>query len=242
MDHYLKPHAEALPSYVKDKVDFITKINGVENITEEIFLVTLHVKSLYPNIPNHEGIQAAKEVLNSVPKKPIATKVIKFVLLALNNFIFNGIHYLQKLGCATETICAPNYANIFMGKFEISFMYPCLQTFSNSYCRFIDDIFLALNGSKTQLLNFITRLNSRHPTIKFDCKYSKSSIEFSDTKIYKNKEKNKLLTTIYRKPTYRRNFLDHVSAQSKSLINSIPFSQASGYKRSAQKHRSLINI
>ena len=122
------------------------------------------------------------------------------------------------------TICAPNYANIFMGKFERNFIYPCLQTFANFYCQFIDDIFLLWKGSETQLVDFITRLNSRHPTIKFDFKYSQSSIEFLDTKIYKNKEKNKLLTTIYQKPTDRRNFLDPTSTHPKSLINSIPFS------------------
>ena len=67
--------------------------------------------------------------MNSVPKKPIATKVITkflFPILTMNNLIFSGIHYLQKLGCAMGTICAPNYANIFMGKFERNFMYPCL--------------------------------------------------------------------------------------------------------------------
>ena len=46
MDHYLKPHAEALLSYIIDTADFINKINGVENITEETFLVTSDVKSL----------------------------------------------------------------------------------------------------------------------------------------------------------------------------------------------------
>ena len=120
----------------------------------------------------------------------------------MNNFIFNGIHYLQKLEYAMGIICAPNYINIFKGKFERNFIYPCLQTFSNFYCRFTD-IFLLWNGSQIQLLDFITRLNSRRPTIKLDFKYSKYSIEFLDTKIYKNKEKNKLLTTIYRKPTDR---------------------------------------
>ena len=40
------------------------------------FFVILDVKSLYTNIPNPEGIEAAKEALNSVNQKPIATKVI----------------------------------------------------------------------------------------------------------------------------------------------------------------------
>ena len=152
VDRYLKPHTEGLPSYIKDKADFINKINVVENIIEDTFLVTLDVKSLYTNIQNHEGIQAGKEALNSVPKKSIATKVIikfLFLILTLNNFNFNGIHYLPKQGCAMGTICTPSYANIFMGKFERNFMYLCLQTFSNFYCRFISDIFLLWNGSET---------------------------------------------------------------------------------------------
>ena len=41
-----------------------------------------------------------------------------FIILALTNFVFNRIHYLQKIGCTIGAICAPNYANIFMGKFE----------------------------------------------------------------------------------------------------------------------------
>ena len=228
VDHYLKPHAEALPSYIKDTTDFINKTNGVQNITEDQFLVTLDVKSLFTNIPNHEGIKAAKEPLNSVPKKPIPTKIIKFLFLIItfNNFVFNGIHYFQKQGCAMRTIFAPTYANIFMAKFEKNFMYPCFQTLSNFYCRFIDNIFLLWNGSETHLLGFITRLNSRHPTIKFCSRYSKSSMEFLDTKMYKNKEKNRLLSAIYRKPTDRTNFLDPTSVHPSSLINSIPLIQA----------------
>ena len=54
-----------------------------------------------------------------------------------------------------------------MGKFERNFIYPCLQTLSNFYCLFICDLVLPWNGSETQLLDFITRLNSRQPTKKF---------------------------------------------------------------------------
>ena len=73
---------------------------------------------------------------------------------------------------------------MFIGKFGKSFIYPCVQKFSNFYCRFFGDICLLWNGSETQLLDLITRLNYRHPTIKFDFKYSKSRIDFIDTKIY----------------------------------------------------------
>ena len=91
------------------------------------------------------------------------------------------------------TLYAPKYANIFMGKFERNFIYPFLQTFSKFYCWFVVDIFLLWNRSKTPSLNFITKLNSRYPTIKFDFKYSKSCINFLDKNL-QSKEKNKSLT------------------------------------------------
>ena len=115
VDYYLKLHIEALPSHIKDTADFINKINGVENISEKAFLVSFGVKSIITNISNHESTEAAKEALNSVLQKPIATKVsIKFLfpILTLNNFIFNGIHYLQKLGFVMGIVWAPNYENI----------------------------------------------------------------------------------------------------------------------------------
>ena len=39
-------------------------------------------------------------------------------MLTLNNFIFIRFRCLQKMGRVMGTICAPNYANVFMGKFE----------------------------------------------------------------------------------------------------------------------------
>lgn len=35
--------------------DFLCKIRETENITRDMFLVSVDVKSLYTNIPNHDG-------------------------------------------------------------------------------------------------------------------------------------------------------------------------------------------
>ena len=46
-----------------------------------------------------------------------------------------------------RTICLPNYSDIFMEKFEETYIYPYINSFSNFYCRFIDYIFFLWNGT-----------------------------------------------------------------------------------------------
>ena len=56
------------------------------------------MKSLYTNILNCEGIDAVKEKLNAQNDKPVTIKVIikfLFLIVTLNNFIFNSTNYLQ---------------------------------------------------------------------------------------------------------------------------------------------------
>ena len=102
------------------------------------------------------------------------------------------------------TICAPGYANIFIGKFDKLHIYPYLRNFSTFYCRFIDDIFFLWNGTEFELIKFIDNLNQKHPTIKFEFTYFRTSIIFLDTKVFKS-ENGTLCTIIYRKPSDRRN-------------------------------------
>ena len=56
------------------------------------------------------------------------------------------------------TKCAPSYANIFMGWFEEKFIFPLLTNLSDFYLRFIDDIFLIWNGTKTEFDNVLKKI------------------------------------------------------------------------------------
>ena len=138
-----------------------------------------------------------------------------------------------------DTIYAPAYANNFMEKFEKLHIYPYLRNFSTLYCRFIDDIFFLWNGTECELMKFIHNLNQNHSTIKFEFTYSRTSITFLDTKVYKN-ENGTLCTTIYRKPSDRRNFLNYKLEHLKALKNSIPYSQALRIKRICSKTSEVI--
>ena len=99
VDHYVPPHAKALPSNVKDTTNFINKLENVKDISKDSILVTLDVKALYTNIPNHEGVETVKETLNSQAKKPIATRVIitfLYLILTQNNFVYLMVLTISK--------------------------------------------------------------------------------------------------------------------------------------------------
>ena len=81
VDHYFKPQAKPLPSYIKDTSGFINRIIEIKDISNNTILATLVVKSLYTSIPNHEGTEAVENTLNSVSQNSIATKDIKFLFL-----------------------------------------------------------------------------------------------------------------------------------------------------------------
>ena len=138
-----------------------------------------------------------------------------------------------------DTIRAPAFANIFMGKYEKLHIYPYLRNFSTFYCRFIDDIFFLWNGTESGLIKFIDNLNQEHPTIKFEFTFSRTSITFLYTKIYKN-ENGTLCITICRKPSDRSNFLLYKSAHPKALKDSISYSQALHIKQICSETSEVI--
>ena len=184
---YLQPEVKKFKSYAKDTTDFIKKIGAIDRVSDDSYLVSLDVRSLYTNTPHKEGIEAVKQKLKK-SKASISIKVILTFLkliLTLNNFVFNGMNYLQKKGCSMGTKCAPSYENIFVGWFEEKFIFPLLTNLSDFYLRFIDDIFLIWNGTKSEFDNFLKKINECHPSIKFEYEMSKTEINFLYTTVFK---------------------------------------------------------
>ena len=188
VDYHLQPIVKQIPSYVKDTNDSINKINAVKSVPKNSYLVTMDVRSLYKNMPNAKGIEALKRAFNNYSEKTTTTKVITTFLaliLTLNNFVFDCMHYLQIKRSAMGTICALAYANIFMANFELKYIYPYIRDKAEIFLRFIDDLFMIWTGSEQELLDFMSGLNKKHPSIKFEFKYSQIKIEFLDVLVYK---------------------------------------------------------
>ena len=182
VDENIKGAVPHLDSHIKDTTDFIHRIESIL-IPDNCILVTFDVTSLYTNIPNDEGIRAvAKSLVKHKPPYCHPRTVLKFLqaVLTLNNFDFNGKHYLQVGGTAMGTKLAPSYANIFMGDLETRLISgyhkePFL------WVRFIDDIFVIWTHGEQELIKFHEHLNSFHESIKYTMEQSRSKIVFLDT-------------------------------------------------------------
>ena len=68
VDYHLQPIVREIPSYVKDTNDFLQKLNAVESVPDNSYLVPLDVKPLYTSNPNAEGIKAVKKSLDNHPE------------------------------------------------------------------------------------------------------------------------------------------------------------------------------
>ena len=226
VDEHIKAYVPQTKSHIRDTQDFITKLKSLEPILEGAILCTLDVSSLYTNISNQEGILAVAEKLRSDPSKtPIAKFILDLLTLVLHNmnFEFNGEHFLQTGGTAMGTSLAPNYANLFMDRFETR----ALEGFHLKpliWLRFIDDIFMIWTHGESSLSEFIHYMNSLHRTIKFTHVYSSTSINFLDTTVKFNGNRE-LITTLYNKPTDTHLYLHYTSAHQDSILTKGPYSQ-----------------
>ena len=116
-----------------------------------------------------------------------------------------------------------------MGKLEKGFIEQCSLT-PTVWLRFLDDIFIIWDHSLAELEDFINRLNSFHPTIKFTHTVSDTSVSFLDVNISKNVDST-LSTDIHIKSTDVHQYLHFSSCHPRKCKESIPYSQAKRYRR-----------
>ena len=107
VDSLLQPIAIKQESYIKDTTDFINFIENTQ-IPDNVILATLHVSSLYTNIPQEEGIEIVCRYYEDhyEQKLPIPTNDLRELMrliLEENSFKFNGKHLVQTHGIAMGT-------------------------------------------------------------------------------------------------------------------------------------------
>ena len=241
VDHFLQPCSVKIRSYLKDTNHFLREIRDVKQVPDNVMLVTMDVTALYTNIPTRDGLTAAHQALAKMRPgalHPRNSSLMKLLTMTLkkNNFVFNGTHYLQKLGTAIGTKVAPSFAIIYMGSFEDDYVYTYpLQPIM--YFRYIDDVFMIWQHGEEELHKFVNHLNNSVETIKFTLEYSKKSVSFLDTRVII--DNNQIYTDLYTKPTDTHDYLMYSSAHPQRCKDSIPYSQFLRVKRICSRQLDL---
>ena len=242
IDSHIKDYVPKPSSYVRDTQHFISRLKSLSKLREGVLLVTLDVSSLYTNIPNREGILAvAAHLRQDRTKDPIIPFLLKLLELVLHrmNFEFNENHYLQVGGTAMGTAVAPNYANLFMDRFETK----ALSNWPNKlllWLRFIDDIFMIWTHGRDELDKFINYLNNIHPKIKFTSDISDTHVNFLDTTVRIDSDRL-IYTTLYEKPTDTHLYLHYESAHNSPCHEKGPYGQFLRIRRICSKNDDFID-
>ena len=136
------------------------------------------------------------------------------------------------MGTAMGTPMAPNYANIFMTKFETDLIESYYQSKGVRplvWFRYIDDIFFIWSEGPEKLSDFIkyaqtfsesTNMKSK---IKFEVNQSTEIVNFLDVTI--KIQRGLLVTSLYSKPTDAHMYLNTSSNHPKHVIRNIPKGQ-----------------
>ena len=124
LEFHRKPLAQKVKSYIKDTDtnDFLRKTASLPALPDDIFLCTIDVVGLYPNIPHDEGLIALRKLLESREDK-----TIYLAECVLKNHIFehNLSSFKELRETAIGTKMAPPYAIIFTGDLEERILQNC---------------------------------------------------------------------------------------------------------------------
>lgn len=251
IDYYLQPLVIKLPSHLKDTTSVIQQFEEFP-LDQQTFLVTLDVESLYTNISHHHGMAAISYFLNSCVDRnrmldSFLIDLLDFVLQH-NYFLFDSSYYRQVSGTAMGARCAPSYANLFLGWWEVTHVYPS-NPFQNQvlkWARYIDDVIFVWSGTKEDCLSFIEMLNDNELNIHLTSHFSDATIDFLDLTL--KCDGDRITTSLYRKPTSTNSLLQFDSFHPQHLKKGIPYSQYLRLKRNCmdetdfKKHASELTL
>ncbi len=186
-----------------DSFSFVREIKDL-NYNEK-YMVSFDVTSLFTNIPLHETIDIAVDILfnnnSNIEMSKIQMKKLFLFATAQTHFLYNGEYYDQIDGVAMGSPLGPVLANIFMGHHEKIWLGQYSGPGLLFYRRYVDDIF-CLFENQEQVHGFLDYINNQHPNIKFTCEEEENNtLPFLDISISKTEGPN-FDTTTYRKSTY----------------------------------------
>ena len=237
VDEILKPLVQNVKSYVRDDIDFLTKLPQDITNQEDGQLVTLDAVSLYTNIDKELGLCAIEYWMDKHPDlvPEFSTDFVKSaveLILDSNLFHFDDKYYLQTSGTAMGTKMAPTYATLAVGYMEEMLYADLRRSQGDVYANyvmdnwkpFLDDCFIFWKDQLGSVEAFQQKLNSMTSQLKFTMSASRTEMPFLDILILNND--GTLETDIYYKDTDSHNYVPFNSCHPHHTKINIPYSLA----------------
>ena len=263
LERVLKQLLKFVPTHLWDTNDFLTRLNKhshEQGIPKDAIFFSIDVVNLYGSIPIPEAIEAVCDTLQAhlqeIDTFGLNVNDIRKLLehsLEKSVCSFDGEFYRQTLGIAMGNPCAPPIAILFLDRFERRACEeaPIKPAFLT---RYIDDYAGVWTHSEQSLLEFVTYLNSLHPTVKFTLEHSAGGrgVPFLDTLVTVEEHNGitKVETELYIKPMNSGIILHYQSAHPTSTKHSVARNQfkrairnssnALKQQRSVEKIRNLL--
>ena len=170
-------------AHVKDTRDFYEKVRRSKAKGR---LLSLDVKSLFTNIPVDEAIEVVRTHStgsNPTFSLPINSEIFCEVLklcTSFNQFSFQDKYYRQIAGVPMGSSLSPPMANIYMDHFTEFLLEDIpVDLRPTLWLRYVDDIFCCFRDT-TKLDEFLAKLNTIRPTIKFTVELSELAADQAD--------------------------------------------------------------
>jgi hypothetical protein len=249
VDTILQPYVQNSPSYIKDSLSLVRKLETFTLPTgTPITLFSFDIVSLYPSIPLLEALEKIKIFLTTQSKSTEETKnllethkLLSFVMK--NNFLmFDNNVYQQTQGTCMGTPSAVVFACLFMTQLEK----PWIDEFKDKlllFQRFIDDGFGIFLGTEDETKSALQKFNSLHPNIKIESNTSLKSTIFLDLNIYINPDSpQKLQVACFQKSMNKYLYLPFTSYHNDSLKQNFIRGELIRYLRNCSEQTNFTSM
>ena len=179
---------------------------------------------MFPNICNVKGTEAVKLALQNRPsQKPSTECIIEGLRISLynNNSKFDQDHLLQTNDTASGASNSCSYSDLAIYRLDKVIKNDQINNFHELffYGRYRDDCFAIWNGSEERINDFHRFLNSLDEDLKFTMEIARDCLCFLDLGI--SIVNNKLVITVYSKPTDGHLYLQSNSCHNPKSIDGI---------------------
>ncbi len=246
IDAILQLWVQNSDSFIKDSQHLIQQLEYLK-IEAEVKLCSFDFESLYSNIDLEHALFVITDFMsnkiNSEHFNLIGFHHILKLVFNNNIFIFNtnnhnknkqGLRYFKQIkGVAMGSKCGPTIANIYLFCLEKKFLNIYKLPF---YARYIDDIFYILN------IDFDTKLLT-HNNVFYNLTLNEvcnDIVNFLDLNISIDKITNKILFSVYIKPTNTFSYLLISSNHPTFIFDNIPKGIFIRYKRISSQNSDFL--